>query len=368
MSEWDQFPKTLDLIEKGRESHQHHGVQIYVSKRGDPLLDAAWGDEGNEESLSPDKIMLWLSAGKPLTAVALGVLHDRGQLDWEDSLSVYFPEWAMFGQPDITLAQILKHTAGVQNQDLAWPESEWSEIISNVLENPLPDDWPPGQKAGYVVAASWFLLGEIVARLTSESFSSALRTLVLQPLQMKNTYCGMGNEEYSAVQSNLGKVFGRTPRGLQDLNWDQEVRVVSPAPGGNCRGPIRELGLFYESLLPNSATQILREETTKALTSRQRTGMYDETFRHKIDWGYGFIVNSNCYGAETVPYGFGRYASESAFGHGGSQSAMGFADPYHDLVVTWVANGRIGEPRHHDRNRAINEAIYEDLGLTSETK
>jgi hypothetical protein len=42
---------------------------------------------------------------------------------------------------------------------------------------------------------------------------------------------------------------------------------------------------------------------------------------------------------------------------------MGFADPEHELVVTWAANALIGEPRHNARNRAINTAIYEDLGI-----
>ena len=48
-------------------------------------------------------------------------------------------------------------------------------------------------------------------------------------------------------------------------------------------------------------------------------------------------------GAETVPYGFGRFCSEGTFGHGGAQSSIGFADPKHDLVVAWVANVRAGE-------------------------
>lgn len=366
MSEWDRFPKTLNLIEEGRESHQHLGIQIYVSLSGETLLDTAWGDQGAGDPISRDTLMLWLSAGKPLTAVALAVLCDRGQLNWEDSISRFLPEWAMFGQPDVTVAQLLTHTAGFQNRELGWPAANWSEIVDEILQTPLPEDWAPGKRAGYVVAASWFLLGEIIVRLTSQDFSRALNNLVLQPLEMSNSFCGMDPEDYSAAEPELGKMFGRIPGGLEDLNWHLRDRVVSPAPGGNCRGPIRELGRFYESLLPGADSRILREETIQQLVSRHRVGYFDETFRHQIDWGYGVIVNSNCYGAESVPYGFGRYAGEETFGHGGSQSSMGFADPQHNLVVAWVANGRIGEPRHHQRNRSLNEAIYEDLGLSAE--
>ena len=104
-------------------------------------------------------------------------------------------------------------------------------------------------------------------------------------------------------------------------------------------------------------------ETVRELTARRRAGLFDETFRHKIDWGLGFILNSNQYGEETLPYRFSRYSSAETFGHGGAQSAMGFADPEKKLVVAWVANGRPGEPRHNQRNRAINDAIYTDLGF-----
>ncbi|MCA9060369.1 MAG: serine hydrolase, partial [Planctomycetaceae bacterium] len=77
----------------------------------------------------------------------------------------------------------------------------------------------------------------------------------------------------------------------------------------------------------------------------------------------GVIVDSNHHGRETVPYGFGRRCSDRTFGHGGAQCAIGFCDPARQLVVAWSANGFCGEGQHQRRNRAINDAIYADLGL-----
>ena len=76
-----------------------------------------------------------------------------------------------------------------------------------------------------------------------------------------------------------------------------------------------------------------------------------------------FIINSNEYGELTVPYGYGRHASKSAFGHGGRECMSAFADPQHDLVVIANFNGMPGEPRHNQRVRDFNTAVYEDLGL-----
>jgi len=91
--------------------------------------------------------------------------------------------------------------------------------------------------------------------------------------------------------------------------------------------------------------------------------MFDETFKHIIDWGLGVIVNSNRYQDDGLPYGFGPYASDASFGHGGNQSSCGLVDPDRQLVLTWVCNGMPGEARHDARVRAINAAVYEDLNL-----
>ncbi len=154
-------------------------------------------------------------------------------------------------------------------------------------------------------------------------------------------------------------------RSLEALDWHQPPRLERPSPGSSARGPIRELGRFYEELLSalKGESDLFTAQTVEAMTSPHRVGELDRTFQHVVDFGLGFLVDSNRYGADTVPYGFGKHCSPRTFGHGGAQSSMGFADPEHDLVVAWAANAQIGEPRHNARNRAINTAIYEDLGL-----
>lgn len=365
MSAWDEFPNLRIALGQGREAGLHYGVQIYVSRDSETLLDEAWGDQDDANPLSSEHLMPWLSSGKPLTAVALGVLHDRGLLDWEDPMSRFLPAWSKSGQPEVTLRHLLTHTAGFENRELGWPEKSWDEIIGEILQHPLPAEWSIGEEAGYVVAASWFLLGEVISVVTEQSFSAALRELVLDPLGMRDTFCGLSEREYRDVEQSLGRMYERSQQGLIEQGWNDRQRVMSASPGGNTRGPIRELGRFYESLLPEAATSVLRPQTRERMTSRQRSGLYDRTFRHKMDWGLGFIANSNRYGAETVPYGFGPAAGEASFGHGGSQSSIGFADPEHRIVVTWAANGRPGEPRHHVRNKQINKALYRDLGIDS---
>ena len=154
-----------------------------------------------------------------------------------------------------------------------------------------------------------------------------------------------------------------TSSGETRLNedWSSAAGLTRCRPGGSARGTARDMARFYEALL-HGGELVLRPETVAGMTSRQRTGLLDETFEYVMDWGLGFILNSNRNGFQ-MPYGYGRDASREAFGHSGNQVSCGFADPAHQLAVAWACNGMPGERKHQQRQRAINNAIYEDLGL-----
>ena len=134
------------------------------------------------------------------------------------------------------------------------------------------------------------------------------------------------------------------------------------------RGPIRELGRFYETMLARgqcaaTGERVLLPQTVEAMTARHRANTPDKTFGAIIDWGLGFMINSAIYGNMDAPYQYGPHASPRTFGHSGNQSSVGMADPEHGLVVAIMFNGMAGEARHQPRMRETLAAVYEDLGL-----
>jgi len=359
----DQLPATYPLILEGIENELHTGVQIYVSLQGDVVADTAVGEARPGKPMTQATINLWLSAGKPLTAMAVARLWEQGQLSLDDRVAKWIPEFGTQGKEPITLLHLLNHTAGFRPVDTGWPELSWEETIQRICDTPLEENWQIGKTAGYHVTSSWFILGEVLQRITGQRYPELMRELILEPLGMTESWLGMPVEVFEQIQDNIAYVYQREKGKIQLTDWHEAPRCVTPSPGGNARGPIRELGWFYECLLHQGAP-LFEPQTVDLMTSRHRVDEFDLTLQHIVDYGLGFIVNSNRYGAETVPYGFGKYASERTFGHGGSQSSIAFADPERELVVAVVANGRPGEPKHQRRAKEINEAIYEDLGLT----
>ena len=384
------LPKTLALLEQGRHSILHPGAQVYVSLRSEVLTDVALGEARPGVSMQPETLTLWLSAGKPVTAIAIAQLVERGLLAFDDVVSRHLPEFAQNGKDEITIRHLLTHTAGFRDADKLAENLPWEEMIARICATPLEAEWQPGAKAGYQMLSSWFILGELIRRVDGREAGRYVRENIFEPLGMRDSWMGIPADQIASYGDRMALMHysGRTEFRVHPF-WNAGDDFAACRPGSGVRGPIRELGRFYEALLDvmserrtpirrvladsreddcaesefGAPASLVSAAMMRELTRRHRIGLFDHTFQHTLDLGLGFIVNSNRHGAETVPYGYGRHASEATFGHSGSQSSCAFADPEHELVVAWHCNGQPGEPRHQKRARTINSLIYEELGL-----
>jgi CubicO group peptidase (beta-lactamase class C family) len=355
----DRLPRTFQAMSAGLR-RLHPGMQIYVSQAGRVVVDAAVGVARADEPLTSDHCMPWLSAGKPLTALAVLQRVERGELLLDEKVRDRIPEFGVNGKDAITLRHLLTHTAGIQPVPTGWPQESWEAILERICRAKLRHGAEAGQVAAYDPARSWFVLGELLQRIEGRPFETILREDLFEPLGMEHA-TWTWPVETNALMADLHACDGVECRPQKTSR-----RGAVASPGSSFCAPARDLGHFYEMLLNGGAVngrRIVLPETIVEMTTRQREGAFDLTFQHVVDFGLGVLVDSNRYGAETVPYGFGRHCSPRTFGHGGSECAIAFADPEHGLVVTAAANGRPGEAAHQSRHRDICAAIYQDLGL-----
>jgi CubicO group peptidase (beta-lactamase class C family) len=389
----------------------HPGAQLYVSWHGEVIADAAAGEVRPGEPLRRDHLMLWLSSTKPVAAVAIAQLWERGRLELDDPVASHIPEFGAHGKGTITLRHLLTHTAGIRLLKVGWPEDSWETIITRIAAMRPEPRWVPGRKAGYHEASSWFLLGEVVRRLDGRPFGRYAREEIFEPLGMRDSWIGMPVEVWRDYRErgSLSPLYdtaappGADPPGAgppKPLGRDSEAWCTGTHPGGNGYGPMSQLGRFYEMLLargravpraakalrngagdtpgvgggagtggpgggPGLDRSLLSPQAVEAMTARHRAGMLDHTFQRVLDWGLGFIVNSHQYGGDNVPYGYGDHASPRTFGHSGYRSSTGFADPEHGLAVALAFNGLPGEEAHQRRIRTVLDALYQDLGLAA---
>jgi CubicO group peptidase (beta-lactamase class C family) len=362
----ERLGEAVGALVAGCRAGHHLGAQLYVSRDHAPVCDLALGEAAPGEPLTRGHLMLWLSSTKPVAAVAVAQLWERGALELDDPVARHVPEFAQGGKEAVTVRHLLTHTGGFRLLDVGWPDHPWEETLARICAVRLEPRWVPGEKAGYHLVSSWFVLGELVRRLDGRAFDRYVRDEVFAPLGMADSWVGMPADACRAYGSRVAEIFDTGAGAPRPRGWAAEARAVRPSPGGNGRGPIAELGRFYEALLAGGARggrRVLKPQTVEALTARHRVGMFDHTFRHVLDWGLGFIPDSKHYGADTVPYGYGRLCSARTWGHSGYRSSTAFADADRRLVVALAMNGTPTAEVHERRLQGVIEGIYRDLGL-----
>jgi CubicO group peptidase (beta-lactamase class C family) len=161
-------------------------AQLCVLRRGEVVLDRTFG-------CAPDALFWVFSASKPFTALLVHLLAERGQLDLDDAVSRYWPEFGQRGKQDITVRQVLQHRAGLpvvrsMNRD-ALAATSWRRSV-RAIERARPS-LPPGQGPAYHVLSYGFILGELVQRVTHAHLRDVLRTELLDPLGLVDTHLGL---------------------------------------------------------------------------------------------------------------------------------------------------------------------------------
>jgi CubicO group peptidase (beta-lactamase class C family) len=361
-----QLPKTVAALESGVADGSHLGAVVFAALDGVTAADFAVGEARPGVPMTPDSIVLWMSASKPMGAAAIMQLVERNEIALDDAVTRYLPPFAAGGKEAVTVRQLLTHTCGFRWVDLRGAEFDWDEIIRRICAAPLEMNWIPGEKAGYHPYTSWYILGELIRQIDGRPFETYVREEIFLPLGMLDSWIGMPQAQLEQYGTRVATTYENDRPSKPVHRYSMAEGITTSVPGGNGHGPARELARFYEMLRQGGTfgdAKILSPASVEQMTRRQREGMYDSTFRHTVDFGLGLIINSARYGAETVPYGYGPYASDSTFGHSGNQSSVAFCDPGKKLVAAVVFNGMPGEAKHQRRMKESLAALYEDLGL-----
>src|SRR5205085_564388 len=101
-----------------RENFSHFGelgAAVSIWQNGEPILDlhAGFRDRKREQPWSDDTIVLVWSATKGIGSACLLHALQENKIKIERRVSEFWPEFGQNGKTDITLAQLLSHSAGI---------------------------------------------------------------------------------------------------------------------------------------------------------------------------------------------------------------------------------------------------------------
>lgn len=170
----------LGNFERGEEL----GAAVAVTHHGRPVVDL-WAGDADEHGRpwAEDTLVNVYSITKTMTFVSLMMLVDRGEVDVAEPVATHWPEFAANGKADITVAQVLSHTAGLSGFDPAIKPTDlydWDAVCAGLAaQEPW---WTPGEGSGYHLITQGYLLGEIVRRVSGRTVGTSFAEEVAGPL------------------------------------------------------------------------------------------------------------------------------------------------------------------------------------------
>ena len=303
------------------------GLSLSVGMAGEVVWAEGfgWADIDTRRPVTPKTLFRVGSVAMPMTATAVGVLHERGLLDLDGPVRDYVPsfpekEWS------VTARQLMGHVAGVRH----YHDDEELLYMRDHCESPLdglelfagdPLLFAPGTRYEYS-SYGWTLVGAVVEAAAGEPFLDVMQREVFDPLGMGDTVLDDPARPGAETTSFYWPFAARDPTyGIEDANNPDNTCIQGAAALLSTPSDVVRFGaaMLDGRLIRAGTLDMLR--TPLELESGESTG-----------YGLGWFVRSTPLGPE---------ANTTIFGHGGS-SAGGFTSfmtlPEHGIVVAVTTN------------------------------
>jgi CubicO group peptidase (beta-lactamase class C family) len=294
-------------------------------------------------------VFLLSSLSKPMVAAGIMILCDRGMLSLNDRVQRYLPEFTRDGRDDVVIRHLLTHTGGLpellpDELRLLSSHAPLESFVQATCRTPLL--FKPGARVSYSNLGV-LLAGEIAQRILHRPFRDFLRSELFEPLEMMDTYLGLGRYKIEETAQNQQGNLKFNPNDLYYRNLG--------APWGGIHSTVSDITKFLNAFM-NPQGHLLKKETAEFMVRNQTAGLNEP-------WGIGWMLahshdfdpslwRSNHRFSRLWPKydavaqgAFGQQCSARTFGHYGVSGTIAWADPETDVTCTLLSTKRVGFSR-----------------------
>lgn len=345
------------------------GVVSLVARHGEVAeLDAVgWANVEDRKPMRTDSIFQIMSMTKNFTGVAAMMLVEEGKLELRKNVEDYLPEFKGIQVQDggsgpgllhppkhpPTVWELMSHTSGLGGD----PDGELSDN-PRTMRVPLADAvrfygshehllFEPGTRWSYSNMGI-ATLGRIVEVVSGEDYVHFVKSHILDPLGMKDTFYFAPEDKRDRIALVYKHAEGKLVRSGSEILAGDPLKYRSgakyPAPEFGLYSTAPDLFRFYQMLL-NGGTFGGRR-----YLSRQSIETMTRVFTPEVNpsgWlggtGYGLTFE-----IVDKPEGTLLLHSPGTFGHGGAFGTEGWIDPKNDLIrieMVQVSDGTGGAAR-----------------------
>lgn len=364
-----EFRGLREALTRNLASGAELGAAIAVIAADELVVDL-WGGFRDRAATRPwqrDTVVNLWSITKTVTAIAALVLVDRGQLDLDEPVSRYWPEFAEAGKSTVLVRHVLSHSTGVAGWEPPFTHEQMYDQVAaaDQLAGQSPW-WQPGTASGYHAQNQGHLIGELVRRVTGESLSELIAQAVTAPLDV--------DFRLGAADVHPDRIAELDPPPQARLTLPESfdpapMKKVFTAPAIDARRAETpgwrhaELGALNGHGNARSIAQILSALTQHGTTAgvdvlssaaaelpfEQQSDGIDRVLGIPLRWGLGYALPSAA--VPSVPDGRRCF-------WGGWGGSMAVVDPERDLTVVYVMNRMGADVLGSDRSAKYLNTIY----------
>jgi uncharacterized protein YbbC (DUF1343 family)/CubicO group peptidase (beta-lactamase class C family) len=314
-------------IQEAIQENRCPGGVLWVEHRG-ASYHKAFGHRAvvpELEAMTEDTIFDAASLTKVVAcAPAVMLLIERGAIRLDERVQVYIPEFKGSGKEVITVKHLLLHTSGLRG-DIE-TRSDWKgqqAAVAKACEEQLLSK--PGSAFRYS-DINFFLLGELVQRVTKTSLDVFVQREIYEPLKMTDTGF-LPTEARRARIAPTEVVEGKPWRGVVH---DPTARHMGGVAGhAGLFTTAADLARYARMLLQAGeldGVRILKPETVRLMTSVQTP----ETLEARR--GLGWDIDSGYSGLR------GKWFPLGSYGHTGWTGTSLWVDPFSRSFVIFLSN------------------------------
>jgi CubicO group peptidase (beta-lactamase class C family) len=340
------YDHVRELFDELVSSGQETGAALTVLRHGEPVVElhGGWSDAARQRPWATDTLVNVYSVGKPLIALAVLVLIERGRVGLDDPVARHWPEFAAAGKDHVTVRHVLTHTAGLPTFPVPRGADVWGDwdLLCADLASAAPE-WPPGTVAAEHALTYGHLLGEIVRRVDGRSAGRFVADEIAGPWRLDLAFgvpaadrARCAELEYDAPDwpaRNAGGPGSVRERAVANPLGARDLAVVNAdgwraaeVPAVNLHATATAVARMYAGLLAGGVLEghrLLGSELVDAFTSVHVDG-HDHFIGQPTRWGLGVQIED-----------------DGTWGMGGLGGNAGWADPATGHAIAYVTR-RLG--------------------------
>ncbi len=183
------FESVRDLYAREIQTMAESNTQLCVYHKGERVVDL-WSAAPDEPGFSADSMINVFSSGKSLAAIAMAWAVGKGLLDYKAKIASYWPEFAQNGKADLTVADLMRHEAGMSAfdtpldpKDLQAAQIKQNRIGRIIEEHPVR--FPKyGRREYHAITRGW-IANEVFRRVEPEgrTIGEVLKQEISDPIE-----------------------------------------------------------------------------------------------------------------------------------------------------------------------------------------